>query len=504
MSKWNFLRSKIIWPQEFCYVIENEGYENKFGYSYIVKYNGNIVHKNLKRNLNNIEKLLNITNDICMDIEEENNRHDSDDLEYDIDAAFSEMNKGNQIMLRLNDKKEFLQDKISKVNTINERFDIIIKNEPTFIFRLDWPFLDVESNYLTEHLKREFFKENMMKKKKKKSKNNKTSEEIKYKTYLYNIKIMESEESIIENREFFHCESNIENLKIYTIINEGKNIKNILYEYKEYCKNTYVYEEDESANEKENENEKKKEKEICYEKLSILPYSDIILLKKRYFDKEINIAGFLTPFILSGNIKNMIQNIDQYLKYEFDSKMIYKNLCNIIKLMDYLENHNIIHGNIKPTNLFISNDGYNLLIGNFIPKIKLVNFYFHVIHKKKKTPKYISPELLFYLNKKIEIVKTKKKKIKHIEKYFIKNDIFCLGLCFYYILTMKEDIINYIDSEQIFQFKVENLQKYITKPKLFFLLKDMLTYNHKHRPSWSTLLKLINDSKKKKKNDETN
>ncbi|CRG95034.1 protein kinase, putative [Plasmodium gallinaceum] len=487
MSKWGLLRSKIIWPKEFVYVIENEGYENKFGYSYIVKYNGNIVQKNLKKNLNQIKKLLNITNDISQDIEKENDQYDSDDLEYNKDAALSEIEKANQITLRLNDKKEYIEDQLSKVKTINEKFDIIIKNEPIYMFRLDCPFLNVENSSLTEYLKKEYIRENLTKKKKKKSMHDKKNEEREYKTYLYNIKIIESEETIIENREFIYCESNTESLKINTIINEGRNIQNILYEYKESCKNTCDNEEDKREN--------KNEEEICYEKLSILPYSDIILLKKKHYNKEINIAGFLTPFILNGNIKKIIENINQYLIYAFDSNIIYKNLSNIVRLMAYLESNNIIHGNIKPTNLFISNDGYNILIGTFVPKIKLLNFYFYVIQKKKKIPKYISPELLFYLNKKIKIVKTNKKKIKHIEKYFIKNDIFCLGLCFYYILTMKEDIINYIDAEKMFQLKVESLQNYITKPELFFLLKNMLIYNHEYRPSWSTLLNFI-DTKK--------
>lgn len=42
---------------------------------------------------------------------------------------------------------------------------------------------------------------------------------------------------------------------------------------------------------------------------------------------------------------------------------------NIIDLrMAALQRNEIVHGNIKPSNVFISDDGFHLLIGDFLPK----------------------------------------------------------------------------------------------------------------------------------------
>ncbi|SOV81253.1 protein kinase, putative [Plasmodium sp. gorilla clade G3] len=554
MSKWNMLRNRIVWPEEFVFVIENEGNDNKFGYSYVIKYNGNIVHNNCKKYLNKVDKLLNVTHKVCKNLEDENMGNNSDT--FNDENNDEEMNKANQILLRLNDKKKYIKEKISNIKTIDEKFDIIIKNEPCYIFRIDLPNLNVEPDYLLDYLKKEYYNENYKDNNEQKvgyhrrlsnydRANNKinsnnniniinnnnnnyyyiVNEEKPYKTYLYNIKLMECEDTIIDNREFFFSEAKQSGFNINILINEGKYIKNKLYEYKEYCVHNYnEHEEEDEKNKENNDNngnsyghmknqqskqsidkknirtqnksviERDNKKEINYEEISVLPYSDIIILKNKNVHTESNIAGFLTPFLLNGNIKKHIsKNVQPYIKYHFNNQLIYKNLCNIIKLMCYLQDCNICHGNIKPSNLFISNDGLNILLGNFIPRLKLQNFYFFVIHKKKNIPKYISPEVLFYLNKKMSIVDTKgkKKKPKHIEKYFYKNDIFCLGLCFYYIIMMNEDILYYINDQYLFQSKVEMMQSYITKPELFSLLRNMLIYEYKQRPDWSALLELI-------------
>ncbi|SBT41008.1 protein kinase, putative [Plasmodium ovale wallikeri] len=522
MSRWCSLKGKIIWPREFAYVVENEGYNNTFGHSYVVKYNGNVVHKNLKKGLNRVEKMLNATKNICEDLEQKQNNYDSDNLEYSKDNTSEEINNANQILLRLNDKKQAIRDSLSKINTIDDKYDIRLKNETSYVFHLDAPFANVEGDCLTYYLKKAYFNEYQAntKKREKQVKNKMEDNDGKgYKTFLYNLKIIEYEETIVENREFIFSEANTEHAKINTLINEGKCIKNALYEYKEYCINMHNFE---LPHEQQNgegvceyrsqgqgagsgngrrtatggrtangERSSNDETEVTYEGINVLPYCDIIMLKKKELNRVVNIAGFLTPFLLNGNVRKFIENVKVYVKYKFDSHMVYKNLCNIIRLMSYLEDKNIPHGNVKPSNLFISNNGFFILLGNFVPKSKLANYYFYVIQKRRKCPKYISPELLAYLKNKIATVKIKKRKNKHIEKYFHKNDVFCLGLCFYYIITMKEDILNYIDDQHVFLFKVESIQSCITKPALFSLLKNMLTYEHKHRPSWSSLLALI-------------
>ncbi|GAW82256.1 hypothetical protein, conserved [Plasmodium gonderi] len=525
MSKWGELKSKIIWPNEFLYAVENEGKENKFGHSYVVKYNGNVAHNIFKKGISQLNKLMNTTKRICENLEEQNDHYNSEDLEFDLDKNNSEeINNANQILLRLNDKKQYFKDRLFQIKTIDEKYDIVNNITPYYhVIRLDSPFVNIEGDNLIEILKKKYSNYynttgRVKGEQGKKKRNEPTNRE--FKTYLYNAKIIDCDETLIGNREFIFSEANTQELKINILINEGKNLQQVLYEYKECCGSAghdiEAWEGFNGTSERydsschgnvltsghvvpngltdqaaRNQDSFSLSNEMTYEQLGVLPYSGIIMLQKKEFEKQNYVAAFLTPFLLNGNIKKFIENVHPYVKYKFDSQLVLKNLCNLIKLMCYLEEKNIAHGNIKPTNLFISNNGFNILIGNFVPKTKLINYYFYVIDKRRRMPKYISPELLLYLNKKIALIKKRKKTNKHIDKYLIKNDIFCLGLCFYYILTMKEDILNHIDDQYAFQFKLDSIQSFITKPELLFLLKNMLIYEHRQRPTWSALMGLV-------------
>ncbi|ETB62794.1 serine/threonine protein kinase [Plasmodium yoelii 17X] len=537
MSKWGLLAGEILWPKEFIYVIENEGCNNKFGHSYVIKYNGNIVQKNFKKCLNNVDKMINATKSICVNLEQQIDEYDPDNLNYE-NKISDESKNANQILLRLSEKKQGMKEQLSKINTIQEKFDILLKNEPSYNFRLDFPYFNFQNNPLIEKIKNSYLNtkneiynnwaithtnspsqnyqtyQNGQNGQKRGDKTKRDENKKGYRSYIYNIKVIECDETIVGGHEFIFSEDSSNNVKINKLIKEGKDIKNSIYEYKEYCKDIDNCEENEESyfeeEEKENDLNYKDGKnkstgnkyyEVTYETLGVVPYSDIIILNKKELDKKNKqVAGFVTPFMINGNIKKMIKNINPYNKYKFSDEMVYKNLCNIIKVMNYLQEKNIVHGNIKPTNLFISNNGFNILIGNFVPKMKLTNYYFYVINKTRACMKYISPELLLYIKKKTNKLKKniKKNKIINIEKYLIKNDIFCLGLSFYYIISMNEDILNYINDSRMFQYKVDHLQSYIKKPELFYLLKNLLIYDHMYRPNWSDLSNIITQINKER------
>ncbi|EAA21640.1 hypothetical protein [Plasmodium yoelii yoelii] len=467
MSKWGLLAGEILWPKEFIYVIENEGCNNKFGHSYVIKYNGNIVQKNLKKCLNNVDKMINATKSICVNLEQQIDEYDPDNLNYE-NKISDESKNANQILLRLSEKKQGMKEQLSKINTIQEKFDILLKNEPSYNFRLDFPYSNFQNNPLIEKIKNSYLNtkneiynnwaithtnspsqnyqtyqngqngqnyqtyQTYQNGQKRGDKTKRDENKKGYRSYIYNIKVIECDETIVGGHEFIFSEDSSNNVKINKLIKEGKDIKNSIYEYKEYCKDMDNCEENEESyfeeEEKENDLNYKdgknkstgnKDYEVTYETLGVVPYSDIIILNKKELDKKNKqVAGFVTPFMINGNIKKMIKNINPYNKYKFSDEMVYKNLCNIIKVMNYLQEKNIVHGNIKPTNLFISNNGFNILIGNFVPKMKLTNYYFYVINKTRACMKYISPELLLYIKKKTNKLKKniKKNKIINIEK----------------------------------------------------------------------------------------
>ncbi|CAA9990013.1 protein kinase, putative [Plasmodium knowlesi strain H] len=522
MTKWGKLRSRIIWPSEFAYAVENEGQDNKFGHSYVIKYNGNVVHDRFKKGLNRVNKLMKVTRRVCENLEEKNYGEDVDSLEIDHFGAQTggritdQINEANQILLRLNEEKESFKESLGKINTIDEKYDIPVRNESAhYTFRLDSPFVCIEGDPLVEILKRRQRnaadgKHNVaVKHQGRKGKDRRGEKAPPFRTFLYNAKIIECDETLIGDREFIFSEANTSSLKVKTLINEGKYIRQALYEYKETCgvENELQNNQDDFPPEGRSESVKGTSTkatgppcgndEVTYEGVGVLPYSDIIMVEKSDLDKKRYVAVFLTPYVLNGNVKRFIEKVQPYMAYAFDSNLIWVNMCKLIKLMYHLEEKNILHGNIKPTNLFIDNSGFNILLGNFVPKVKLTNYFHYVVNGRRGMPKYISPELFFYLRKKKNMVKKGGKKNKHIERYLVKNDIFCLGLCFYYLVTMKEDILNHVDDQRAFQHKVNGLQACVSRQDLLLLLRSMLAYDHRERPTWEELLAVVRGEEKR-------
>ncbi|KJP86304.1 serine/threonine protein kinase [Plasmodium fragile] len=522
MTKWGTLRNSIIWPSEFAYAVENAGQGNKFGHSYVVKYNGNVVHSRFKKGLNRVSKLMKVTQRVCEKMEQQNYGQDVDALEADNlgvhtggDSA-DQINEANQILLRLNEKKEFFKETLDKINTIDEKYDIAVSaGSAHYALRLDSPFVFIEGDPLVEALKRGQLGGGVKQlgqrgedrrgavKQGRKGEEGRGARAPQFRTFLYNAKIIECDQTLIGDREFIFSEANTSNLKVNTLINEGKRIRQALYEYKESCgveSEVQNNQDDIPPNGRSLSGSVKRttttpppcgKDEVTYESVGVLPYSDIIMVQKSEFNKKSYVAAFLTPFVLNGNVKGFIEKVQPYMAYQFDSNLILGNLCKLIKLMCHLEEKNILHGNIKPTNLFIDNSGFNILLGNFVPKVKLTNYFHYVINGRRGLPRYISPELFSYLRKKKNMVKNGGKKNKHIERYLVKNDIFCLGLCFYYIVTMKEDILNHVDDPHAFQHKVHGLQACVSRPDVFLLLRSMLTYDHRQRPTWEALLAAV-------------
>ncbi|CAG9473396.1 protein kinase, putative [Plasmodium vivax] len=515
MTKWGALRSSIIWPREFAYAVENEGQDNKFGHSYVVKYNGNVAHSSFKKGLNRVSKLMKVTRRVCENLEEQNFRQNedtfgADELEADHFGVHTggenadQINEANQILLRLNEEKEFFKESLSKIHTIDERYDIAARDSSAyFAVRLDDPFMCIEGDPLVEALKRGQQRaaggqrSGADKPLGRAGEQRNGARTPQVRTFLYNAKIIECDETLIGEREFIFSEANTSSLKVNTLINEGKRIRRVLHEYKESCGVEGEWQDSQQGVPPPGRSGRAEgsttpppcgNDEVTYERLGVLPYSDIILLQKREFDKNSHVAAFLTPFVLNGNVKGFIEKVRPYVAYQFDDKLILKNLSKLIKLMCHLEEENVLHGNIKPTNLFIDSSGFNILLGNFLPKVKVTNYLHYVVNGRRGLPRYISPELLSYLRRKKLMVKRGEKKNKHIERYLVKNDIFCLGLCFYYLVTMKEDILNHVDDPRAFQHKVDELQACVSRPELLLLLRSMLAYDHRERPSWAALL----------------
>jgi serine/threonine protein kinase len=121
--------------------------------------------------------------------------------------------------------------------------------------------------------------------------------------------------------------------------------------------------------------------------------------------------------------------------------------------MASLEQLNVIHGSIHPANIFISNDGYTLLLAEFLPKSLFSSFcicsflsktniymsgeirrWFSDLQKGiTNVPQYLSPEIYQ------KLVVEKNCDIDTLENTcnLHKHDVFCLGLAYYFITFRK-------------------------------------------------------------------
>jgi serine/threonine protein kinase len=65
----------------------------------------------------------------------------------------------------------------------------------------------------------------------------------------------------------------------------------------------------------------------------------------------------VTPFVLSGSLEVLLRRVGGKFS-ALQALPIIQQLCNAVQ---YAHNHNVIHGNIKPTNVFVAADGRMLL-----------------------------------------------------------------------------------------------------------------------------------------------
>lgn len=113
-------------------------------------------------------------------------------------------------------------------------------------------------------------------------------------------------------------------------------------------------------------------------------------------------------------ILEYVEGIDLYdtmITKKIDYKPVFKEISLAIK---YLHSNNIIHGDIKPENIIISNNKIKII--DFDTASKLSNVNNNLLYG---TDGFMSPEV--YYN----------------SHYSVKSDIFALGITFYNVITLK-------------------------------------------------------------------
>ncbi|KAH0483278.1 MAG: uncharacterized protein KVP18_003334 [Porospora cf. gigantea A] len=125
-----------------------------------------------------------------------------------------------------------------------------------------------------------------------------------------------------------------------------------------------------------------------------------------------------------GNIKDVTWFSDSFL---------HANLQTIVFSLAVLEDRGVYHGNIKPSNLLVSDDGSQLLLGDFLPPEEMKQSLLQAAVGSQNMPANLCPELL-------QILRTRRTDWDWIrtQTNLYKNDVWCLGATFYALATRAE------------------------------------------------------------------
>lgn len=197
-----------------------------------------------------------------------------------------------------------------------------------------------------------------------------------------------------------------------------------------------------------------------------------------------SIAAFISPFYKNGSIEDALLKITGKRKqYWFQDDLLLNNLRVMIRTMALLQLSGIYHGNIKPSNIYISGDGSRLLIGDFLPESEVQRWFGNIVRSLTAAPTYSSPELhQLLVVRRVKDYATIKNSFN-----FYKHDVFCLGLVFLYAATR-------LDPKNAHQ-KEEKLKKLLGAlvrdkhdPELVNLLEKMLVFDPQQRESFWDML----------------
>lgn len=229
------------------------------------------------------------------------------------------------------------------------------------------------------------------------------------------------------------------------------------------------------------------EKSGEWQNAGLLPFYDLKVLKIKYAeDDDVNdeyrLAIFY-PFALNGSLQDIIDKIsgrtDQYV---YDHNLILTNLTAVGKSLGYLHRKNLVHGNIRTSNIFLSKDANRLLLGDFLPKSQAIRRFLRMASGQLAVePVFLSPEVFHAIRD--EVIDETAFAMRVDMK---KHDVFCLGLTLYNCLTRKTP------DRRMYQSKTYLRNALLTLPtttdELRTLLTRMLQWDPAHRVDLDSLI----------------
>ena len=210
------------------------------------------------------------------------------------------------------------------------------------------------------------------------------------------------------------------------------------------------------------------------EHLKALDHPNLILYKSVFFSN--NILNVMMGYAKNGDIKNELLKHKDENKY-FEENQLLNWMIQLCFSLEYIHEKEIIHGDIKPSNIFLTKNN-NLKLGDFGIFKKILNF--------DEEKLYGAPELI----KKNE--------------YTSKADIWSLGVTFCHLMTLeypfegknKDEIYESISkgkkNEKILNEEKNNYNEEIQKrysKEFLSLIDEMMSLDPDKRPSANEILK---------------
>ncbi len=180
--------------------------------------------------------------------------------------------------------------------------------------------------------------------------------------------------------------------------------------------NDYVYKKVDISD-KDNEMTKIILKEIDI--LKKINHPNIVALYEAIISKDNKYIEILTEFVDDGDLQMKIDNYKKENKH-FEEKQLLDWLSQLCVALHYIHSKNILHRNIKPSNIFLMKEGY-VKLGDF-GMAKIISNNGELKHTKTIMPKLEK-------NTPPEIIEKK--------NFTEKTDIWLLGVVFFELMTFK-------------------------------------------------------------------
>lgn len=188
-------------------------------------------------------------------------------------------------------------------------------------------------------------------------------------------------------------------------------------------------------------------------------------------------------YFTRGNLRCFIEEIANKNMYFAEETLIYYS-NQLLSAFEYMQQFGYCHRNIKAENIFISENGANLFIGDFKNCTKILNY--ENKHPICGSELYLSPIVRkAYKNFKINY---KESKVYH-NPY--KSDVYSLGLILYELCSLQKISEQDLDNFEKYGFNC-NFDLANKYPIINELLKLMLVVNENDRKNFIDLIKIFN------------